>query len=71
MVELNCKYPVVYKDDVIVYTPDKDGAVGSTYPGAGTSYKEFDTYEDAQAFIKKQGLKEPKTSDSVNYEVQG
>ena len=44
MVELNCKYPVVYKDGVIVYTPDKDGAIGSTYPGAGTSYKEFDTY---------------------------
>lgn len=71
MVELNCKYPVVYKDDVIVYTPDEDGVVGSTYPGAGTSYKEFDTYEDAQAFIKEQGLKESKTSDDMNYEVQG
>jgi len=70
MVELNCKYPVVYKDDAIVYTPDKDGAVGSTYPGAGTSYKEFDTYEDAQAFINKQGLKEPKMPDSMNYEIQ-
>ena len=71
MVELNCKYPVVYKDDVIVYTPDEYGTVGSTYPGAGTSYKEFDTYEDAQSFIKENGLKEPKTSDDMNYEVQG
>ena len=71
MVELNCKYPVVYKDNVIIYTPDKNGAIGSTYPGAGTSYKEFDTYEYAQAFIKEQGLKEPKTSDDTNYEVQG
>jgi len=69
MVELNCKYPVVYKDNVIIYTPDKDGAIGSTYPGAGTSYKEFDTYEDAQAFIKENGLKEPKISDDMNYEV--
>ena len=70
MIELNCKYPVVYKDKVIVYTPNEDGAIGSTYPGAGTSYKEFDTYEDAQAFIKKQDLKEPKMPDSMNYEIQ-
>lgn len=69
MVELNCKYPVVYKDDFIVYTPDKDGATGSTYPGAGTSYKEFDTYEDAQAFIKEQGLKEHKASEDIVHEV--
>ena len=69
MVELNCKYPVVYKDGVIVYTPDKDGAIGSTYPGAGTSYKEFDTYEDAQTFIKEQGLKEYKASEDIAYEV--
>ena len=69
MVELNCKYPVVYKDDVIVYTPNEDGANGSTYPGAGTSYKEFDTYEDAQAFIKENGLKAPKRDSDINYEV--
>ena len=69
MVELKCKYPVVYKDDFIVYTPDEDGVTGSTYPGAGTSYKEFDTYDDAQAFIKEQGLKEPKTSDDIALEV--
>ena len=62
MVELNCKYPVVYKDDVIVYTPDKDGAIGSTYPGADTSYKEFDTYSEAKAYIDEHNLvyKEPK-----------
>lgn len=69
MVELNCKYPIVYKDGFIVYTPDKDGAIGSTYPGAGTSYKEFDTYEDAQAFIKEQGLKEHKQSYDIVHEV--
>lgn len=69
MVELNCKYPVVYKDDVIIYTPDKDGATGSTYPGDGTSYKEFDTYEDAKAFIKENGLKEPERDEDVNHEV--
>ena len=69
MIELNCKYPVVYKDNVIIYAPDKDGAVGSTYPGADTSYKKFDTYEDAQAFIKENGLKEPKRDSDVNYEV--
>ena len=69
MVELICKYPVVYKDDVIVYTPNEDGAVGSTYPGAGTSYKEFNTYEDAQAFIKEQGLKELERDSDINYEV--
>ena len=69
MVELKCKYPVVYKDDVIIYTPNKDGAVGMTYPGAGTSYKEFDTYEDAQDFIKENGLKEPKRDSDVNYEA--
>ena len=69
MIELNCKYPVVYKDNVIVYTPDEDGAIGSTYPGAGTSYKEFDTYEDAQAFIKENSLKELKRDNDVNYEV--
>ena len=40
-----------------------------TYPGAGTSYREFDSYEDAQAFIKENGLKEPKISDDMNYEV--
>ena len=28
-----------------------------------------DTYEDAQVFIKKQGLKEPKRDSGVNYEV--
>lgn len=69
MVELKCKYPVVYKDDFIVYTPDEDGVNGSTYQGDGTSYKEFDTYDDAQAFIKEQGLKEPKTSDDIASEV--
>lgn len=56
MIELNCKYPVVYKDNVIVYTPDKDGAVGSTYPGTGTSYKEFDTYLKAKAYIDEHNL---------------
>ena len=62
MVELNCKYPIVYKDDVIIYTPDKDGAVGSTYPGAGTSYKEFDTYSEAKAYVDEHNLvyEEPK-----------
>lgn len=56
MVELNCKYPVVYKDNVIVYTPDKDGAIGSTYPGVGTSYKEFNTYDEAKAYIDEHNL---------------
>ena len=69
MIELKYKYPVVYKDDFIVYTPDEDGVIGSTYPGDGTSYKEFDTYDDAQVFIKEQGLKEPITSDEVAHEV--
>ena len=70
MLELKCKYPVVYKDDFIVYTPDEDGVTGSTYPGNCTSYKEFDTYDDAQSFIKEQGLKEPKASDDRASEVQ-
>lgn len=69
MVELNCKYPVIYKDDVIVYTPDENGVIGSTYPGANTSYKEFNTYEDAQAFIRENGLKEPEISNDMDHEV--
>lgn len=69
MVELTKKYPIVYKGKDLIIPLTEEGVNGKVYPAKDTEYAEFDTYEDAQAFIKKNGLKEPKTSDDINYEV--
>lgn len=55
MIELKCKFPVIYKDNELIYSPDENGAK-LTYPGEGTDYKEFNTYEEAQDFIKVNNL---------------
>ena len=69
MVELTKKYPIVYKGKDLIIPLTEEGVNGKVYPANDAEYAEFDTYEDAQTFIKEQGLKEPETSDNVNYEV--
>ena len=71
MVELTKKYPIVYKGKYLVFPLTEEGVNGKVYPAKDTEYAEFDTYEDAQAFIKEQGLKEPTRDSDINYEVQG
>ena len=63
MVKLTKKYPIVFsgKDLVIPFT--EKGTNGEVYPGKGTEYAEFDTYDEAKAFVESKGLsyKEPTT----------
>lgn len=55
MIELTYKFLVVYKDNKLIFLPDENG-VKLTYPSEETEYKEFDTYKEAQTFIKENNL---------------
>ena len=63
MVELTKKYPIVYKGKDLVFPLNEEGIDGEVYPGKGTEYAEFDTYDEAKAFVESNGLsyKEPTT----------
>ena len=61
MIKLTKKYPVVYKDGTLSLPLTKEGINGVIYPANDTEYAEFDTYDEAKAFIDSKGLsyKEP------------
>ena len=61
MVELKKKYPIVYKGKDLVFPLTEEGINGKVYPANDTEYAEFDTYDEAKAFIDSKGLsyKEP------------
>ena len=61
MIKLTKKYPIVYKDKDLIFTLTEEGINGEVYPGNGTEYAEFDTYDAAKAFVESKGLsyKEP------------
>jgi len=61
MVELTKKYPIVYKDKDLVFPLTEEGVNGKVYPAKDTEYAEFDTYDEAKAFVESKGLsyKEP------------
>lgn len=61
MVELTKKYPIVYKDKDLIFPLTEDGINGEVYPAKDTEYAEFDTYDEAKAFVESKGLsyKEP------------
>lgn len=61
MVELTKKYPIVYKDKDLIFPLTEDGINGKVYPAKDTEYAEFDTYDEAKAFVDSKGLsyKEP------------
>ena len=61
MVKLTKKYPIVYKDKYLVFPLTKTENTGTIYPANNTEYAEFDTYDEANAFIESKGLsyKEP------------
>ena len=63
MVELTKKYPIVYKDKDLIFPLTEDGINGEVYPANDTEYAEFDTYDEAKAFVESKGLsyKEPTT----------
>lgn len=71
MVELTKKYPIVYKDKDLIFPLTEDGINGEVYPGKGTEYAEFDTYDEAKAFVDSKGLsyKESKTTEDITNEV--
>lgn len=71
MVKLTKKYPIVYKDKNLIFPLTEEGVNGEVYPGKGTEYAEFDTYEEAQAFIESKGLsyKELEMYNHVTNEV--
>lgn len=61
MIKLTKKYPIVYKDKDLIFPLTEEGINGEVYPGNGTEYAEFDTYDEAKAFVDNKGLsyKEP------------
>ena len=61
MIELTKKYPIVYKDKDLVFPLTEEGINGKVYPANDTEYAEFDTYDEAKAFVESNGLsyKEP------------
>lgn len=61
MVKLTKKYPVVYKGKDLVFPVTEEGFKGEVYPAVDAEYAEFDTYEEAKAFVEGKGLsyKEP------------
>ncbi len=61
MVELTKKYPIVYKDKDLIFPLTEEGINGEVYPAKDTEYAEFDTYDEAKAFVESKGLsyKEP------------
>lgn len=61
MVELTKKYPIVYKDKDLIFPLTEEGVNGEVYPAKDTEYAEFDTYDEAKAFVESNGLsyKEP------------
>ena len=56
MVELTKKYPIVYKDKDLVFPLTEEGINGKVYPANDTEYAEFDTYDEAKAFVDNKGL---------------
>lgn len=65
MVKLTKKYPIVYKDKDLVFPLTEEGFSGEVYPAVDAEYAEFDTYEEAKAFVDDKGLsyKEPSYED--------
>ena len=61
MIELIKKYPIVYKDKDLVFPLTEKGINGKVYPANDAEYAEFDTYNEAKAFVESKGLsyKEP------------
>ena len=61
MIKLTKKYPIVYKDKDLIFPLTEEGINGEVYPGEDTEYAEFDTYNEAKAFVESNGLsyKEP------------
>lgn len=61
MVELTKKYPIVYKGKDLVFPLTMEDINGVVYPAKDTEYAEFDTYDEAKAFVESKGLsyKEP------------
>lgn len=61
MIELTKKYPIVYKDKDLVFPLTEESVNGKVYPAKDIEYAEFDTYDEAKAFVESNGLsyKEP------------
>lgn len=56
MIELTKKYPIVYKDKDLVFPLTEEGINGKVYPANDTEYAEFDTYDEAKAYINEHNL---------------
>lgn len=71
MIKLTKKYPIVYKDKDLVFPLTQEGINGVVYPAKDTEYAEFDTYDEAKAFVESKGLgyKESKTTEDITNEV--
>ena len=63
MVKLTKKYPIVYKSNDLEFPLTENGINGAVYPANDAEYAEFDTYDEAKAFVESNGLsyKEPTT----------
>ena len=61
MVKLTKKYPIVYKGNDLEFPLTENGINGVVYPAKDTEYAEFDTYDEAKAFVESKELsyKEP------------
>ena len=71
MIKLTSKFPIVYKDKDLVFPITETENTGTVYPAKDTEYAEFDTYDEAKAFVESKGLsyKEFKTTKDINNKV--
>ena len=56
MNKLTKPYKVIYKENELIIPLRKQPDNNDCYPGEGTSFEEFDTYEEAKKYIDKHGL---------------
>lgn len=70
MKKLVKKYKVVAKDGRMLFPLTTDGIVDDVYPGKGTISFESDSFDEAQRFVKDNGLvyEEPKEESHSNVE---
>lgn len=65
MNKLTKKYRIVHYGKELVFPLEEKGMTGETFPANNATSVEFDTYEEAKAYVDKNGLVYPDPSQSV------
>lgn len=61
--KLTKQYKIVHKDGKLILPLSEEGTKGECFPGSGTESAEFDTYEEAKAYVDAHGLTYDDPSD--------